>query len=187
MATEELRLSRNWGTARMIGVSLRHLGLVTGGDAGFDLLGQAVDRLEDSPARLELAKSLYDFGAAQLRAGDTRTARTTLRRSFDLAEECGATALSEKSRAALRTTGARPRRGQRQERQPLTASEYQIAGMAATGHSNHQIAQALFVTPRAVETHLTSSYRKLGITGRVQLRDALITAKSPSAGRPSWS
>ncbi|MET7718600.1 AAA family ATPase [Streptomyces sp. NPDC005407] len=187
MATEELRLSRNWGTARMIGVSLRHLGLVTGGDAGFDLLGQAVDRLEDSPAPLELAKSLYDFGAAQLRAGDTRTARTTLRRSFDLAEECGATALSEKTRAALRTTGARPRRGRRQKRQPLTASEYQIAGMAATGHSNHQIAQALFVTPRAVETHLTSSYRKLGITGRVQLRDALITAKSPSAGHPSWS
>ncbi|MFF3248929.1 AAA family ATPase [Streptomyces sp. NPDC002870] len=187
MATEELRLSRNWGTARVIGVSLRHLGLVTGGDAGFDLLGQAVDQLEDSPAPLELAKALYDFGAAQLRAGDTRTARKTLRRSFDLAEECGATALSETTRAALRATGARPRRGQRQERQPLTASEYQIAGMAATGHTNHQIAQALFVTPRAVETHLTSSYRKLGITGRVQLRDALLTEKSPRTGLPSWS
>jgi DNA-binding NarL/FixJ family response regulator len=45
--------------------------------------------------------------------------------------------------------------------------------MAAAGPTNREIAQALFVTPRTVEVHLTSAYRKLGIGSRSQLADAL--------------
>jgi DNA-binding NarL/FixJ family response regulator len=45
--------------------------------------------------------------------------------------------------------------------------------MAAQGPTNREIAQALFVTPRTVELHLTNAYRKLGIGSRTQLAAAL--------------
>jgi DNA-binding CsgD family transcriptional regulator len=45
--------------------------------------------------------------------------------------------------------------------------------MAATGASNPEIAQALFLTVKTVESHLTHAYQKLDIAGRSQLADAL--------------
>jgi DNA-binding NarL/FixJ family response regulator len=47
--------------------------------------------------------------------------------------------------------------------------------MAAEGPTNREIAQALFVTQRTVEVHLTSIYRKLAISSRSQLATALAT------------
>jgi DNA-binding CsgD family transcriptional regulator len=58
-------------------------------------------------------------------------------------------------------------------RQQLTASERRVAELAADGHSNPEIAQILFVTRKTVETHLGSVYRKLGITRRARLAQAL--------------
>jgi DNA-binding NarL/FixJ family response regulator len=55
----------------------------------------------------------------------------------------------------------------------LTPSERRVAEMAAQGPTNREIAQALFVTQRTVEVHLTSIYRKLAITSRSQLATAL--------------
>jgi DNA-binding CsgD family transcriptional regulator len=55
----------------------------------------------------------------------------------------------------------------------LTASERRIAEMAADGASNPEIAQALFLTVKTVESHLSHAYRKLDIAGRAQLPEAL--------------
>ena len=63
LAREELELSRSWGAPRTVGISLRALGLVEGGQAGELLLREAVDVLADSPARLEHARALVDLGA----------------------------------------------------------------------------------------------------------------------------
>jgi DNA-binding CsgD family transcriptional regulator len=51
----------------------------------------------------------------------------------------------------------------------LTPSERRVAEIAADGASNREIAQALFVTTKTVEVHLTSAYRKLGVRGRAEL------------------
>jgi DNA-binding NarL/FixJ family response regulator len=51
-----------------------------------------------------------------------------------------------------------------------------VAEMAAEGPTNREIAQALFVTQRAVEVHLTSIYRKLSISSWSQLPAALSAA-----------
>ena len=48
-----------------------------------------------------------------------------------------------------------------------------MAELAAAGHSNRQIADALFVTAKSVEWHLSNVYRKLDIRGRGQLAAAL--------------
>src|SRR3954454_8792453 len=62
LAAEELDLSRRWGAPRTIGVSLRALGLVEGGEAGEQLLREAVDVLASSRARS--STSARRFGAA---------------------------------------------------------------------------------------------------------------------------
>jgi DNA-binding CsgD family transcriptional regulator len=48
----------------------------------------------------------------------------------------------------------------------LTARELRVARLAAKGQSNLEIAQALFVSPKTVETHLSNAYGKLGLAGR---------------------
>jgi DNA-binding NarL/FixJ family response regulator len=48
-----------------------------------------------------------------------------------------------------------------------------VAAFAADGQSNRDIAQALFVTPKTVEVHLSNAYRKLGIRSRRELASAL--------------
>jgi DNA-binding CsgD family transcriptional regulator len=55
----------------------------------------------------------------------------------------------------------------------LTPSERRVAEMAADNMTNKDIAQALFVTPKTVEVHLSSVYRKLEISSRAQLPSVL--------------
>ena len=55
----------------------------------------------------------------------------------------------------------------------LTPSERRVAAMAAEGSTNREIAQALFVTAKTVEVHLSNTYRKLGVGGRADLAGAL--------------
>jgi DNA-binding CsgD family transcriptional regulator len=55
----------------------------------------------------------------------------------------------------------------------LTPSERRIAQLAATGRTNREIAQSLFITRKTVEMHLHNAYRKLDIDSRAELPDAL--------------
>jgi len=58
-------------------------------------------------------------------------------------------------------------------RDQLTSQELQIAEMAATGLSNREIGQKLYLSHRTVESHLYRIFPKLGVTSRSQLRLAL--------------
>ena len=173
LAREELELSRGWGAPRTVGISLRALGLVEGGQAGEVLLREAVEVLADSPARLEHARALVDLGAL-LRRGNSRSeARKLLRQGVDLAHRCGATALVARGNEELAATGAHPRTILLSGLDALTASERRVAQMAAEEMSNKEIAQALFVTVKTVEQHLGRVYRKLDIGSRRELGAAL--------------
>ncbi|MGH2741067.1 MAG: helix-turn-helix domain-containing protein, partial [Thermoleophilaceae bacterium] len=96
-----------------------------------------------------------------------------LRRALDLAHRCGGEAVAEQARTDLLATGARPRRVLLSGPQSLTASERRVAGMAAQGLTNREVAQALFVSLRTVETHLTHAFQKLGIDSRTELAEVL--------------
>jgi DNA-binding CsgD family transcriptional regulator len=184
LAGEEIGLARRWGAAREIGVALRAAGLAEGGERGIELLTEAVIVLRGSTARLELARALLDLGAAHRRAGARGTARDLLRESLDLAHGLGGHALAGRARDELVAAGGRPRRDAIRGRDSLTPSELRVAELAAAGRTNRQIAQALFVTQRTVENHLTSTYAKLGITARPELGAALSGAPpAPSGAR----
>jgi DNA-binding CsgD family transcriptional regulator len=154
-------------------VALRTRGLLEGGGEGIATLGESVEVLRGSAARLELAKSLVELGAAQRRANRRVESRDPLREGLDLAERCSATALARRAGDELAATGARPRRALLTGAASLTASERRICDMAASGMSNPEIAQALFVTIKNVEGHLTHAYRKLDIGSRRELAEAL--------------
>jgi DNA-binding CsgD family transcriptional regulator len=173
LVEDDLRLSRRFGAPRPIGMALRVSGLLSGGDAGIEQLREAVTTLERSPAELELCRALVDHGAALRRAGRRRDAREPLRRGLDMAQRFGAAPLEQRARDELLAAGGRPRDRTLTGTDSLTPSERRVATMAATGLTNREIAEALFVTPKAVEWHLRHTYRKLNIPGRGHLAGGL--------------
>jgi DNA-binding CsgD family transcriptional regulator len=184
LAAKELELARAWGAPRALGAALRTAGLLAGGEHGLALLGEAVETLNGSPAKLEHAKARTELGAALRRAGHRVQAREQLRRAVELARICGATPLAERAEIELLATGARPRRIALSGVESLTPSEGRVAELAAQGPTNREIAQALFVTQRTVEVHLTSIFRKLGISSRSQLAAALADPGGSSLADP---
>jgi ATP/maltotriose-dependent transcriptional regulator MalT len=163
-------LAQHFGVRRALGLALRAHGLVEG---SLDALGESVEVLASTRARLEHARALVDLGAALRRANCRSDARTRLEDGMRLAHECGATALQARARTELAAAGVRPRRSSGAGPDALTPSERRIAELAAGGLGNREIAQALFVTTKTVETHLSAVYRKLGVSGRRDLARAL--------------
>ena len=84
-AQAALSWARVWDTPGYIGQALTVSGLIVGGDEGLAQLRDAVEHLERSPARRELALSLLELGAALRRRGERKAAREPLRRALDLA------------------------------------------------------------------------------------------------------
>ena len=168
-----LEMARIWGTPGAMGETRRIQARLAGGTDAIDLLREATDLLERSPARLEQARALLDLGGALRRAGHRREARQPLREGYELALNCGADALTEAARLELAASGVRLRRPSFAGAHSLTISERRIADMAAADASNAEIAQALFITVKTVEMHLTHTYRKLDITKRTQLARSL--------------
>ncbi len=176
LARQELELARAWGAPRALGRALRVVGLIETGQEGLAHLRRAVEVLENSPARLEHLYALTQLGSALRRGNRRAEARDHLRRALDLALRAGASRIADLAHAELVATGARPRRRRLSGIDALTSSERRIAEMAASGLSNREIAQALFVTLRTVEMHMSSVLRKLGVKARTQLPAALAAA-----------
>ena len=176
LADSELEDARRAGLPRAAGIALRTRGMLEGGERGLGDLREAAELAAASGARLEHARGLVELGAALRRANQRTAAREPLRTGLDLAYRCGATRLAQRARDELLAAGARPRRGALTGLEALTTSERRVAELAATGMSNPEIAQALFVTLNTVEGHLRHVYQKLSISSRGQLPAALRSA-----------
>jgi DNA-binding CsgD family transcriptional regulator len=170
LAEEEAADAERFGCGRELARARRILGVVQG---QLPILVSAVQVAREADAPLELAQALVEQGAAQRRAGDRAAAKTPLFEGMELAARCSATALVERAGIELRAAGARPRRIARRGVDALTPSERRVATLAADGLSNAEVAQALFVTVRTIEMHLSATYRKLAIASRSQLPAAL--------------
>lgn len=180
---EDLTLSRAAQSTVAIGIALRSAGVLAGGDGGEQLLRDALAELEGTGARLEQARTLVELGALLRRSGQRSAARDPLSRGRELAHTCGATVLEQRAHDELLATGSRPRRLMLSGLESLTPSERRVARLAASGHSNTDIAQALFITRKTVEKHLGGVYSKLGVKARTELPAALADDYAAS-GRP---
>jgi DNA-binding CsgD family transcriptional regulator len=121
--------------------------------------------LEGGPSRLEHARSLIALGGALRRGNQAREARSILSAGLDLAVICGAERLADDAQEELLAAGGRRRNRDEHGVESLTASELRVAKLAATGLSNVEIAQSLFVSVKTVETHLAHVYGKFGLAG----------------------
>ena len=171
-AADEVDAARRWGVPGTVGASLRALGMALDADGSpesLTVLDEAAAMTGQSSARLEHAKTLVALGSALRRRGRPTDAREPLARAAELGTVCGAPPLAAQALDELRAAGGR--RIVRGVFGPdaLTPSERRVAVLAAAGRTNKAIAQQLFVTPKTVEVHLSSAYRKLGIASRNEL------------------
>jgi DNA-binding CsgD family transcriptional regulator len=67
----------------------------------------------------------------------------------------------------------------------LTPTELATARLAATGMSNPQIAEQLFIARSTVKMHLSNVYLKLGIANRMELARAVGTDDGAAVVRPA--
>ncbi len=174
LAEEALALAEAAGSAADRINALWVSALAEGGEEALERLRAAAELSADAPPRMQAIRALVEFGGALRRDNRRAAARDPLTRAADLARAGGAEALASRARHELTAAGARPRRDWLiSGPESLTASERRTAELAAAGHSNREIAALLFVTPKTVEYHLRNTFRKLGISRRDQIADAL--------------
>jgi DNA-binding NarL/FixJ family response regulator len=113
------------------------------------------------------------FGEWLRREGRRREARWQLRAAYDLLSNIGCDAFAARAARELGLTGDKTRHRPPSINDELTTQELQVAQLAASGLSNREIAERLFLSHRTVASHLYHTYPKLGVTSRNQLHLAL--------------
>lgn len=121
----------------------------------------------------EVALVQLAFGERLRRCRAARASREQLAAALGTFTRLGAQPWVERASAELRATGQTRRRSDSGSPVSLTAQEYGVAELAATGLTNKQIGAQLHLSPRTVSAHLYRVFPKLGITSRAALRDAL--------------
>jgi DNA-binding CsgD family transcriptional regulator len=160
--------ARRLDRASVIAVAGRCRGMLSAarGDtqAALIALERALEDHERVPMPFERGRTLLALGRTRRRAKLKRAAREALEESVTAFEAIGAHLWSRVARAELaRVGGRRPSSGS------LTPTERRIAELVADGHTDREVAAALFVTPKTVSTGLSRIYRKVGVHSRTSL------------------
>jgi len=161
------------GTPWALGVEARSRAVLAEGDAAEQLYRQAIDRLEPTRLRVDLARARLLYGEWLRRQRRKRDARDQLGSAYEIFDSIGAAAFAERARVELRATGGHARQHTIETPDTLTAQEALIARLAGDGASNPEIAAQLFISPATVAYHLRKVFTKLGISSRNQLAPAL--------------
>jgi DNA-binding CsgD family transcriptional regulator len=118
---------------------------------------------------LDRARCQLAYGEQLRRSGQRVAARVQLRSALEGFERIGAASHAERARQELRASGEKVRARAADEPEQLTAQELQIALLVAHGATNREAAASVFLSPKTVEKHLSSAYRKLGVRSRTEL------------------
>ncbi len=165
------------GRERVLALALRCRGLIASArgqpTAAIDLLREAAERHEAVGDPFGRARALLALGIVRRRARQKRAARAALEDSRAAFEALGAVSWAGVARAELARIGGRERI------EGLTPSEIRVAGLAAEGRTNGEIAAALFLGERTVASHLTHIYAKLGVRSRTELARRVPPNPSP--------
>ncbi|MEU4097486.1 AAA family ATPase [Streptomyces sp. NPDC026673] len=122
----------------------------------------------------------FDFARVQLAYGErlrrikaTAQSRKPLGAALTTFEQLKAQPWVERTEAELRAAGLGRRHDGTPRAHTLTTQELEIARLVASGLTNKQVAERMFLSHRTVSAHLYQIYPKLGITSRSMLGDAL--------------
>jgi len=169
LAEEYHQRAVTWGSPAVVGRALRIRAAVHEGVRGIRWLRESVELLGTSENSFEQAKACIELGE-RLRETEPGEAEQLLVRGHRLAGQCGAGWLADRADGLFLPAESSRVPARRPE---LTRGEATVAELAARGRTNSEIAVELRISRRAVEKHLTSSYRKLRIEGRPALAGAL--------------
>jgi DNA-binding CsgD family transcriptional regulator len=144
-----------------------------GGDTPTALaeIDRALAAHERFPWTFERARTLLAGGTILRRAKRRRAAREYLHRAHAEFDRVGARAWAARAANELARIGGRSRT------LALTPTEGRVAALVARGHSNAEVAGALFISTRTVAAHLTHIYTKLGVRSRGELARHLAAAE----------
>lgn len=131
--------------------------------AALDLTAQALEAHERLGMPFERARALLMRGQVERRLKRRTAARQTLEEAQREFTRIGAAGFAARADAEAQRLGRRSTPG------ALSATERQVARLAAQGLTNAEIATRLFLTARTVESNLTRAYAKLGVRSRAQL------------------
>jgi DNA-binding CsgD family transcriptional regulator len=159
---------------------LRHARAVLAGDGEAEALFRAALRADTERWPFARARVQLAYGQWLRRQRRIADSRGPLRAARDTFDTLGTTPWGERAREELRASGETSRRQTVEARDRLTAQELQIAQMAATGMTNREIGERLYLSHRTVSSHLHRIFPKLEITSRAQL-GAIIRVGPPSA------
>ncbi len=168
------QLAREYDSLPALALAARCRALVSASDGDLERAFEAFDRAlalhEAAPNPVEQARTLLAYGAALRRSKQRRASRERLELALSEFERLGTPLWAEKAKAEFARVGGRaPRSGE------LSESERRIAELVAEGRSNKEIAAALFLTPKTVETKLSRMYAKLGIHSRGELANRMLS------------
>lgn len=168
-------LGRPWALAA--GVRCRaHLSAIDGDlQAARIACGQALSQFERLPMPFELGRTLLVKGMIERRARRKAEARESLGRALGIFERLGAPLWADKARRELAKISVRAS-GDR-----LTETERRIAALVTQGHTNREVASALFVTENTVQTHVQHIFQKLGVRSRTELAARFLPAPASTA------
>jgi DNA-binding CsgD family transcriptional regulator len=167
---ERLMLTtRPSGSDWALGVEARSRALISEGDVAERLYQEAIERLQRTRVRVQLARSHLAYGEWLRRERRRVDARRQLRTALEMFASMGAEAFAGRAERELLATGERVRKRSVESRDELTAQEGQIARLARDGLSNPEIGERLFISPHTVAYHLRKVFSKLDITSRSQL------------------
>jgi ATP/maltotriose-dependent transcriptional regulator MalT len=133
---------------------------------------------EEVGAPVEAAVSRTLAGRALAQAGKAELATGELRRAADELDACGAIRYRAAAERELRALGHRIHRRTPRGKvdggglASLTGRELQVAQLVVDRRTNPQIADALFLSPKTVETHMRNIFRKLDVSSRVEVARA---------------
>jgi len=128
------------------------------------------------PMPFEMGRTLLIKGSIERRYSQP-TARATLGQALDAFERLGARLWAAKADRELAKIAMRtPEDG-------LTETERRVAALVTQGHTNREVAAAMFVTENTVQTHLRHIFQKLGVRSRTELTVLLLAA--PAGARSS--
>jgi DNA-binding CsgD family transcriptional regulator len=176
------RYSRTFGSPLGISAFERCSGLLAAarGDVGNGLamLERSLGSFERLPP-LERARTLLALGRVRRQALQKKAGRDALGQALAIFDQLGAGIWAERARSEQARIS-----GRRAVADELTETETRVAELAAAGHSNKEIAAALFMGVSTVEAHLSHVYRKLGIRSRARLGAHLQASAKPMEGTP---